>query len=93
MEYIKVRAAGFEIEIPQLKACEVPRQVRWTNFDSASDEMCYGIQIGEQLICSCCGAIFPIDELNERACIDLSTNWVEINEKWIDFYHEMTYNW
>ena len=93
MEYIKVHSGGSTFEIPQLKACEEPRQIRWTNFDSEYDEMFYGIQIGDKVICSCCGGVFPIYELNEQARLDLGTNWVEISERWIGFENEMTDNW
>ena len=95
MEYIKVGSVGFETEIPQLKACETPRQVRWRDFDfdSEFEEIIYGIQVGDKIICACCGGIFPIDELNEQARESLCTNWVEVREDWISFTDEMTYNW
>lgn len=93
MEYIKVGSAGFETDMPQLKPCEAPRQVRWTDFDSEAGDTLYGIQLGDKIICACCGGIFFIDELNELARMDLCTNWVEISEEWIDFSNEITYNW
>lgn len=93
MEHIKVRAAGFEFEIPQLKTCEYPRQIRWVDFDSETEELLYGIQFGDKVVCSCCGIVFSIDELNEMARIWVSTNWFEVNEKWIDLYDEMKCNW
>lgn len=93
MEYIKVGSAGFETEMPQLKACDVPRQVRWMDFDSETGDVLYGIQLGDKIICSCCGGIFPIAELNELARDSLCTNWVEVGEEWISFADEMAYKW
>ena len=93
MEYIKVHSTGREIEIPQLKACEAPRQIRWRDFDSEDGNIIYGIQLGDKIICSCCGGVFLIDELNEMARIDLCTNWAEVSKDWISFTDEMTYNW
>lgn len=93
MEYIKVGPADSEIKIPQLKSCEYPRQVRWRDFDSETENVLYGIQIGDKIICSCCGGIFFIDELNELACIDLCTNWVEVSEEWVSFSDEMAFHW
>ena len=87
MEYIKFNC---EIEVPQLKTCEYPRQVRWIDFDG---DVFYGIQFGDKIICSCCGGIFLIDELNELAREAFSTNWVEIGEDWISFKNEMAGNW
>lgn len=93
MEYIKVGSVGFETKIPQLKACEHPRQIRWIDFDSETDNVLYGIQLGDKVICACCGGVFPIDELNELAREAFSTNWVEIGEYWISFKNEMAGNW
>ena len=93
MEYIKVGSTGFETEMPQLKACEYPRQIRWTDFDSETGHVIYGVQLGDKVICACCGGIFPIDELNELAREFLCTNWVEVSGDWISFADEMAYNW
>lgn len=93
MEYIKVSSGGFEFEISQLKTCEYFRQIRWTDFDSETGEFLYGIQFGDKVVCSCCGIIFSIDELNEQACIDLCTNWVKVSDRWIDFTDEIARNW
>lgn len=93
MEYIKVGSVGFETEMPQLKACDVPRLVCWKDFDSDAGDIIYGIQFGDKIICSCCGAIFPIDELNEMARKVLCTNWVKVRGDWINFADEITYNW
>ena len=94
MKYIKVGSGDFEFKIPQLKACEVPRQVRWIDFNSGN--ILYGIQVNDKIICSCCGSVFSIDELNELACVKFCTSWVdwaEISEEWIDFFNEMASNW
>ena len=93
MEYIKVGSAGFETEMLQLKACDAPRQVRWTDFDSETGNVLYGIQLGDKVICSCCGGIFSIDEMNELARTWLCTNWVEVSEEWISFSDEMACSW
>ena len=93
MEYVKAGSIGFETKIPQLKACEYPRQIRWINFDSETGDVLYGIQLGDKVICACCGGIFPIDELNELAYNALCTSWVEIGEEWVSFADEMAYDW
>ena len=90
MEHIKV---NYEIKVPQLKPCEYPRQVRWIDFSGGIESILYGIQFGDKIICSCCGGIFLIDELNELAREALHTNWVEIKEDWISFENEMAGNW
>ena len=90
MEHIKVNC---ETEIPQLKPCEYPRQVRWIDFGTKDENIYYGIQLGDKIICSCCGGIFLIDELNELAREALHTNWIEIQEDWISFEKEIAGNW
>jgi hypothetical protein len=95
MKYIKVGAAGFEADMPQLMPCEVPRQISWMDF--AEDSECrsnnYGIQIEDKVICACCGGIFYIEELNELARETLCTNWVCVADQWIDCSDEISYNW
>lgn len=92
MEHIKVNCE-VEVEVRQLKTCEYPRQVRWVDFNSETENILYGIQLGDKIICSCCGGIFLIDELNELARGALRSNWVEIKEDWISFENEMAGNW
>ena len=93
MKYIKVGAAGFEADMPQLMPCEAPRQICWMDFDSEAEDHLYGIQLGDKVICACCGGIFLIDELNELARETLCTNWVCVAEEWIDCSDEISYNW
>lgn len=100
MKYIKVGAAGFEADMPQLMPCETPRQIRWINFDiepgtesNIEEDFCYGIQIGDKVICSCCGGIFSIEELNEMGRESFCTNWVSINSFWANLYYEMENFW
>ena len=65
--------------------------LRWRDFDIG--DIIYGIQLGDKIICACCGGIFPIDELNELARESLCTNWVKVSKDWISFADEMAYKW
>ncbi len=93
MYYVTVGSGVCEGKMPQLRACDMPRQVRWTDFDSETGDVIYGIQFGDKIICACCGGIFSIDELNELARDSLCTNWVEVGRGWASFTDEMAYNW
>lgn len=93
MYYVTVGSGVCEGKMPQLRPCEVPRQVRWTDFDSETRDVIYGIQFDDKIICACCGGIFPIEELNELGRKSFCTNWVEVGEEWVSFSDEMAYNW
>ena len=93
MYYVTVGSSAWDDKMPQLKACDVPRQVRWMDFESETEDVLYGIQLGDKIICACCGGFFPINELNELARESLCTNWVEVGEEWISFADEMDYKW
>lgn len=51
-----------------------PTQVQ---FIDDEDNVCYGIAFQDNIICACCGSIFPIDEIT----IIASLEWVNFEEE------------
>ena len=58
---------------------ETPKQVLW--WDNDADVYRYGIAYRNEIICSCCGGVFEIDEIlefcHERIHPVIPINWVD----------------
>ena len=95
MEYIEINSE-FPALMPQLLPCTNPRMIRWTDFNTETDEgcgTCYGIQLGAVVICACCGKMFSIEELNAMGKTSYCTNWVSVADTWYSFDNELEYCW
>ena len=55
---------------------ETPTQVKFQELDGG---ICYGIAFEDNIICGCCGGVFPIDE--EITILERYNFWVPLHEE------------
>jgi hypothetical protein len=62
----------------------VPMQVMFYD----GDNMCPGIMMGDKIICACCGGVFEVSDVVDRACED-GKNAILMFETWVDLGEEI----
>ena len=60
-----------------MKNFDRPTQVKFADPDNVG-EFCYGIAYNDEIICACCGGVFPIDEI-DGPIIEYA-DWVDFSD-------------
>lgn len=61
---------------------DIPQQVQW--YDAENERRCGGIVYKDEIICACCGGIFPKDEWDDLEKLHDFNTWIDFTEFIID---------